>query len=204
VHRPRSITVVLLAATAGLAACASTTSATSKTFTTSTTSTTSTGSAAAEVNAAGDIPDNQAFVTYAPPGAAYSIKVPEGWARATDGAATTFTDKYNTIRIETIAAATAPTAASVTSTDLAAIAGRAKGYVAGKVSVVARAAGQAVLAIYQVDAPPNAVTTKAVRLDVERYVFWKNGTAAIVTLSSASGSDNVDPWRTVTDGFGWV
>ena len=38
-----------------------------------------------EVNPAGDIPDNQAYVAYAPPGAGYSVKVPEGWARTTAG-----------------------------------------------------------------------------------------------------------------------
>ena len=191
-HRARATIVALIAATVALGACASSTSR----------STSST--AAAEVNAAGDIPDDQAFVTYAPAGAGYTVEVPEGWARATDGAATTFTDKYNTIRIETVAAASAPTAATVTSTDLAIIAASTKGYAAGKVSTVTRTAGQAVLAAYQADAPANAVTTKSVRLDVERYVFWRNGKAAIITLSSAVGSDNVDPWRTVTDGFGWV
>ena len=194
-QRARAFTVAVLAATVALGACAS-----SKSTSRSPSST----AAAAEVNAAGDIPDDQAFVTYAPAGAGYTVKVPEGWARATEGAVTTFTDKYNTIRIETGAAASAPTAATVTSTDLATIAASAKGYAAGKVSTVARSAGQAVLATYQVDAPANAVTTKSVRLDVERYVFWKNGTTTIITLSSAAGSDNVDPWRTVTDGFGWV
>jgi len=39
---------------------------------------------------------------------------------------------------------------------------------------------------------------------VERYEFWKNGTAVIITLSSAAGSDNVDPWKTVTDSFVWA
>jgi hypothetical protein len=193
-HRARATVLALLAGTVAFGACSS-----SKPASTSTAS-----SIAAEVNAAGDIPDDQAFVTFAPAGGGYTVKVPEGWARATDGAATTFTDKYNTIRIETVPAASAPTAATVSSTDLVTIAANAKGYAAGKVSTVARTAGQTVLATYQVDAPANAVTTKTIRLDVERYVLWKNGTAAIITLSSASGSDNVDPWRTVTDGFGWI
>jgi hypothetical protein len=151
---------------------------------------------------AGDIPDDQAFVAFSASG--YTIKVPEGWARSADGLATVFSDKYNSIRIETMAMATAPTAASVTSTDLPAIAKAAKGYAAGKVSTVTRKAGQAVLATYQMDGAANDVTSKTVRLDVERYEFWKNGTAAVITLSSAAGSDNVDPWKTVTDGFGWT
>ena len=157
-----------------------------------------------EVVVAGDIPDNQAFVAYTPPGAGYTIKVPEGWARSTDGAATVFSDKFNTIRVETIPMVTAPTVASVTSTELPAVAKTATGYKAGKVSAASRKAGQTIVATYQVDAPPNAVTTKTVRLDVERYEFWKAANAVVITLSSVAGSDNVDPWKTVTDGFAWV
>ena len=157
-----------------------------------------------EASVAGDIPDNQAFVAYAPPTGGWTIKVPEGWARSNDGTATVFSDKFNTIRIETMPLASAPTAASVTATDVPAIAKTAKGYVAGKVSVVTRKAGQAILATYAMDGAANAVTSKVVRLDVERYAFWMNGTVAVITLSSAAGSDDVDPWKTVTDGFAWA
>ena len=153
---------------------------------------------------AGDIPDNQAFVTYSPPSGGYSIKVPEGWARTTDGAATVFSDKFNSIRIEAVPLAAAPTVASVTDTDVAAIATTAKGFAAGKVSVVKRKAGSGILATYQVDGASNGVTDKIVKLDVERYVFWRSGTAVVVTLAGAAGSDNVDPWKIVTDGFVWA
>src|SRR5690349_20985130 len=54
----------------------------------------------AEVNPAGDIPDNQAYVAFSPPGGGFSVKVPEGWSRSTAGGAITFTDKLNAIRIE--------------------------------------------------------------------------------------------------------
>ena len=159
-------------------------------------------SQAPEAVVAGDIPDNQAFVAFIAAG--YAIKVPEGWSRAVDGAATVFSDKYNKIRVETATVATAPSVASVTNTDVIAIATAAKGYAAGKVTAVNRKAGQAILATYQMDGTANAVTNKSVRLDVERYEFWKNGTAVIITLSSAAGSDNVDPWKTVTDSFVWA
>src|SRR3954468_7828298 len=61
---------------------------------------------AKEVSPAGDIPDNQAYVRYAAPGV--SVKVPEGWSRTASGGAVTFTDKLNTIRVETTAANAAP------------------------------------------------------------------------------------------------
>ncbi len=47
---------------------------------------TAVGTAAPEAAVAGDIPDSQAFVGYASSDG-YSITVPEGWARLTDGAA---------------------------------------------------------------------------------------------------------------------
>ena len=142
-------------------------------------------------------------MTYSPPSGGYSIKVPEGWARTTDGAATIFSDKFNSIRVETLALADAPTVASVTNTDLAAI-GTAKGFKAGKVSTVKRKVGSGILATYQIDGASNGVTDKIVRLDVERYVFWRSGTAVVVTLAGAAGSDNVDPWKIVTDGLAWA
>src|SRR4051812_32239611 len=55
---------------------------------------------APEVSPPGDIPDNQAYVRYSPPGAGFSVKVPEGWSRTQNGGAVVFTDKLNSIRIE--------------------------------------------------------------------------------------------------------
>ena len=159
-------------------------------------------SLAPEAVVAGDIPDSQAFVAYSSTDG-YSLKVPEGWARSTDGAATVFTDKFNTIRIDTTLASTAPTVDSV-KTDLAPVAASLKGYAAGKITAVSRKAGPVIMATYTQESAPNPVTSKAIRLDVERYVFWKAGKAAVVTLSSAAGSDNVDPWMIVTDGFSWT
>ena len=63
--------------------------------------------AAPENNPAGDIPDNQVFVPFTPPGGVFTVSAPEGWARSTDGAATIFTDKANTVRIEAYALAAA-------------------------------------------------------------------------------------------------
>src|SRR5215470_17775578 len=68
---------------------------------------------APEHSPAGDIPDNQAFVAYAPPGATYSVKVPEGWSRTATGGAVSFTDKLNTVRLEQARASGAPTVGSV-------------------------------------------------------------------------------------------
>jgi hypothetical protein len=157
-----------------------------------------------EVNESGDIPDNQVFVVYRPPSGGYSVKVPEGWARSESNGAVTFTDKLNSIRMETVDAPTAPTVASVTQNDIPPINAAAKNFERGTVKDVTRKAGTAVLATYRADSEPNAVTGKVVHDAVERYTFWRAGKAVVLTLSGPQGADNVDPWRIVTDSFTWL
>lgn len=158
---------------------------------------------ATETPPPGDIPDNQAFVPYSPASHAYTIKVPEGWAMTRAGQATLFTDKFNSIRVEKLTASTAATVSSAKANELPAIKAAAHGFVPGTVTTVARTAGTAIKVTYRADSAPNAVTGKVVVESVERYEFWRNGTEVVLTLSAPVGSDNVDPWRTVTDSFGW-
>lgn len=117
------------------------------------------GSSAAPVtesNPAGDIPDTQAFVDYTPTPGGYTVQVPEGWARTDTatgtgtgtGTGTLFSDKYNSIRIETAAAAVAPTVQSGQA-ELAAIRAAAQGFTPGDVTTVQRQAGSAVLITYR-------------------------------------------------------
>jgi hypothetical protein len=152
----------------------------------------------------GDIPDNQAFVAYAPPGAGYSVKVPEGWSRTAANGAVSFTDKLNTVRLERASASAAPTVAAVRRAELPKLARREQGFKAGRVATVHRNAGPAVRIAYLARSPPDPVTGKS-RVDaVERYLFFHNGHEAVVTLSGPKGADNVDPWRTITDSLRWT
>ncbi|MCU1487376.1 MAG: lipoprotein [Actinomycetia bacterium] len=160
------------------------------------------GNGAKEVNDPGDIPDNQAFVPYTPPAGGVTVKVPEGWARTVAGGVVTFTDKFNSIRIEVLDAA-APTVASATSTEVPAIQASANCFEAGKVTQVQRTSGPAILITYRMDGLPDPVTGKVVREAVERYEFAKGGKEAVLTLAGAVGADNVDPWRIVSDSFTW-
>jgi hypothetical protein len=158
---------------------------------------------APETNAAGDIPDNQAYVPFAAPDGLFKVSVPEGWARRTDGAATLFTDKYNSVRIESTPAAAAPDAASANATEVPKLQSTVPGYQPGKVTATQRKSGPVLVITYGATSAPDPVTGKTVAQAVERYEFWKSGTEVIVTLSGAQGADNVDPWRTVTDSFAW-
>jgi hypothetical protein len=162
------------------------------------------GQGSGDVLVPGDIPDTQAYVTYQSPTDGYRIDTPEGWARRQAGPAVTFGDKFNAIRVELTSAPSAPTVASAQSADVALLASTVPCFQAGKVSQVSRKSGPAVVITYRADSAPDPVTNKVVRLDVERYQFWHAGRTATITLSSPQGSDNVDPWRRVTDSFAWT
>ena len=123
-------------------------------------------------------------MTYADPSGAFSIKVPEGWAQGSGPDGVTFTDKYNSVAIRRVPEPAQPVAGSGS-------------------SQVQRSAGSALLTKTQADSAVNPVTGKVARLDVEQYTFWHNGLDVMITLSSPVGSDNVDPWRTITDSFHW-
>ena len=159
---------------------------------------------AADVSPAGDIPDSQVFVPYRSPDGAYSLQTPEGWTRAQTGAVTLFTDKFNSLRVEATSVPSPPTIASATAQEVPPIAAATRGFKLGAVSVVSRPGGDAVRITYQADSATDAVTGKSVRLDVERYEFARNGQQVTIILSAPVGSDNVDPWKTITRSFGWA
>jgi hypothetical protein len=155
-----------------------------------TATTTGPGALQAEVAAtgAGDIPDNQVFVTYS--GKSFSMKSPEGWTQSGSGDNVTFRDKNNIVRI-VIAAGSAPTVASVRQ-ELATLKG-AKA--TGAPTKLTLSGLPAVKATYTTTSAPNAVTGKRLTLTVDRYELAKNGRRGIVDLGSPVGVDNVDAYR---------
>ena len=159
--------------------------------------------ASPETNPAGDIPDNQAYVTFTSPSGAYSLKVPEGWSQTGEGSSVSFSSRYNSLRVETRQTAEPPTVASAKSTEVPSLGSSTPGFSLQEVSSVHRSAGDAVLVRYQLRSPPDPVTGKVVQLAAERYEFWRGGLEAVLTLSAPVGADNADPWRTITDSFGW-
>ncbi len=161
-------------------------------------------SAARETSPTGDIADNVAYVAYQPPSGRYTIKTPEGWSRSGTGDSVTFTDKLNRVQVQLRPLPAAPTEASVRTGELpSALATSGHAGPVTSVTTVTRSAGPAVLARYQADSPADPVTGKVVRDAVERYSFWKSGTEAVLILSGPVGADNVDPYKMITDSFGW-
>ncbi|MGW1000358.1 hypothetical protein [Streptomyces sp. NPDC002520] len=154
-----------------------------------------------ESNPPGDIPDNQVYVPFHATG--FTVKVPEGWARTQRDGTTAFTDKLNTVRIQTASVRTAPTVGDVTNTVVPQLRGQVPRFAAPKVSEVTRHSGRVVLLTYQGDSAKDQVTGKVVRDAFERYAFYRSGHEVELTLSGPVNADNVDPWRIISDSFAW-
>ncbi len=198
--RTRSVVAASAAVVAlGVAGCGSSSSPSAPAASGGAGQTTTVDPNAPEVNPAGDIPDNQAFVAYSPPRADYAVKVPEGWARTTSGGVTSFTDKLNRVQMQSVPAKVALTARDARSTEIPKLAKRVDGFKAPSVSTVTRSAGAAVRITYQASSPVDPVTGRSHTDAVERYVFFHNGKDVVLTLSGPKGADNVDPWKIVTD-----
>ena len=156
-----------------------------------------------ESNPPGDIPDNQVYVPFTAPNGRVSVKVPEGWARSTTGTVTQFTDKLNRIEIAPSTSGSAPTVASVTSTDVPNLKSSVPNFKFSKITTDRRAGSTVVVVRYEGDSPQDPVTGKVVRDAFERYVYYHGGHRLDLTLSGPTNADNVDPWRIVSDSVRW-
>jgi hypothetical protein len=165
------------------------------------------GSAAAspsESSPLGDIPDSQVYVPYTSADGSFSVTVPEGWARSDLAGGVSFTDKLNTVAVQELTGRPEPTQDSVLGGELAAIAAHGSNVALGSVETLTLPAGNAIHGTYAADSAPEPVTGKVRRDDAELYVFWRNGTEVLLTLSGPHGADDVDPWRTVSTSFAWL
>ena len=158
----------------------------------------------AESNPPGDIPDTTVYVLYQSAAGHFQLRVPEGWSRSSFASSSTFSSNLNSITAAWMPIAAAPsvsTARSVTIPDLRA---HTLAFRLQSVRSVTLAGGTAIEIVFQVNSSPNSVTGKQYRLVIERFELQRAGRGAILSLSSAVGSDNVDPWRIVSESFRWM
>jgi hypothetical protein len=159
---------------------------------------------AAESNPPGDIPDTTVYVAYQPANSHVQLKVPEGWSRRDAAGSSTFTSNLNSISVAWMPMAAAPTVQSVRASTVQALMRSTLAFRLQSVQAVTLAGGPAVEVIYQVNSPPNQVTGRQYRLVVERFELSRAGHGVVLSLSSAVGSDNVDPWRIVSESVRWL
>ena len=157
---------------------------------------------APEKNPPGDIPDNQAFVTYQSK-LGFSIKVPEGWARKETPAGASFADKYGAVEILLADAVEPPTIANATSGEVADLLKNGHAVKITAVQMATLASGPAVQIVYTANSEPNGVTGKQIRQESERFLIGHNGKRAVLTFSAPQGADNADQWKLMRDSLRW-
>ena len=196
-----AVTATAVALAVVAAGCGSTgRSGTTPSSSTAAATTTAAGALQAEANAtvAGDIPDNQVFLTFRNSQAGYSMKYPEGWAQQGSGGVVTFRDKNNAVRA-IVSSGAAWTKAAVQA-DAQALKGAR---VQGQPQAFTLSGRPAFKVVYQTVSAPNPVTGKRVTLTVDRYYLWKQGRRAVLDLGCPLGVDNVDAYRLISESFRW-
>ena len=157
---------------------------------------------APEKNPPGDIPDSQAFVEYRSP-AGFSLKVPEGWARAERPDGVRFSDKYDIIEIRVSKAGAPPGVAGAKAREAAGLRKSGRAVEIRSMKDVKLRSGPAVRIVYSSNSDPNPVTNRRIRLEHDRYLLYRNGVQATLDLSAPLGADNVDQWRLMSNSFRW-
>ena len=158
--------------------------------------------APAERNPPGDIPDTQVFIDFSSP-AGFLLKVPEGWARSDQSSGSTFVDKLDGVIVSTEPENSAPTVETVRSDYLARLASAERAVKVNSVEYAKLPAGRAVRVVYTSNSEPNDVTGKQVRLENERYLFFKDGKLVTVEFYAPKGADNADQWQLMSKSFRW-
>lgn len=156
----------------------------------------------AERNPPGDIPDTQVFIDYiAPQG--FTLKVPEGWARTDRANGAGFVDKLDGVIVSVSKADAAPSIATGKATYIPELEKTERAVKVSAVKVAKLPGGTAVRIVYSTNSEPNAVTNKQVRLENERYLFFKDGKLVTLELYAPKGADNVDQWQLMSRSFRW-
>ena len=156
---------------------------------------------APEKNPPGDIPDSQVFLTYT--GAGYALKVPEGWARTEIGLGVSFVSKLDGVSVTLSDLAAAPTMDWVNGTYVPGMIAKGRAIDIGKISAEKLSAGEVIKIAYSLNSEPNPVTTRQIRLEASRYLFFKAGKLAALDLYAPLGADNVDQWQLMSQSFAW-
>jgi len=131
----------------------------------------------AEKNPPGDIPDTQVFIDYAS-SEGFTMKVPEGWARTDRPDGTSFVDKLDGVVLTVAKASSPPTVETARKTYVPELEKAERAVKVSAIRPVKLPAGPAIRIVYTSNSEPNQVTNKQVRLENERYLYFKDGILA--------------------------
>ncbi|UCI10579.1 hypothetical protein [Mesorhizobium sp. B1-1-8] len=156
----------------------------------------------AEKNPPGDIPDTQVFIDYASP-EGFTMKVPEGWARTDRADGASFVDKLDGVVLSVAKADALPSLDSAKADYVPKLEASQRAVRVTGVKQIKLPAGPAIRIVYTSNSEPNAVTNKQVRLENERYLYFKDGKLVTLELYAPKGADNVDQWQLMSNSFQW-
>lgn len=157
---------------------------------------------AAEKNPPGDIPDSQVFIDYTSKDG-YALKVPEGWARTDLPTGASFVDKLDGVVVTRSDATRPPTVDSVRKDYLPILEKEERAVQIGGVKAVKLPAGNAIRIAYSSNSAPNQVTNKQIRLENQRFLYFKDSKLVALKLYAPFGADNVDQWKLMSESFQW-
>ena len=152
--------------------------------------------------AAGDIPDNQVFLTLHDKAGGFSMKYPEGWAQKTKTGTLTIQDKNNVVRVS-VSNAALPTTAAVDQ-QMKDLQTKTPSLKANAATAMTISKAPAIKVTYTTVSAPNAVTGKTTILMVDRYYLSHNGRLAVIDMGTPQGVDNVDAYRLMSESFTWA
>jgi hypothetical protein len=155
----------------------------------------------AQSAATGDIPDSQAFLTFADGPGGYSIRYPEGWTRKGATSDVVIQDRANVIHV-TIVRGPAPTPADA-SAGIAALRRTDPTVKSGVPRRVTINGTPVIKVTYTRLSAADPVTGKRLPLTIDRYEYAHGGKTAIVDLGTPKGVDNVDAYRMISRSFQW-
>lgn len=158
---------------------------------------------AAEKNPPGDIPDSQVFIDYVSTKDGFSLKVPEGWARTDRADGVSFVDKLVGVVLTRSNMPQAPTVDSVKKDYVGLLEQEKRAVKIDSVKAVKLPAGNAIRIVYSSNSSPNEVTSKQVRLENQRFLYFKDSKLVALELYAPLGADNVDQWKLMSESFRW-
>jgi hypothetical protein len=147
-------------------------------------------------------PRNQALVPYAPPPGVFTLMVPGRWARTRTPDGITFSDRFDSIRLEQIPYGSPSTVALVRSVELPGLRKATPGFRLRRLDTVRLPAGQAIRVEYA-ETVSDRPSGPAVERDVQRYELWHADQRMTLTLASPCEADAAPLWRRVTGSFRW-
>ena len=112
-------------------------------------------------------------------------------------------DKLDGVVVSVSRADAAPTVDSAKADYVAKLEAAGRAVRVSAVKQVKLPAGTAIRIVYTSNSEPNAVTNRQVRLENERYLYFKDGKLVALDLYAPKGADNVDQWQLMSNSFRW-